>query len=164
MAPDAASGLDAGLHVVTPPEQPAWPSGQYAGPATRLAAYAVDVAVSTVLLGVLTVGAIVAFDLVTGARIEIRVAAEVGAPATAVWLFLYYFVSWATVGKTPGMALLGLRVTRRDGEAVRTGQAAVRTLAFPLSFIGGLGFVGIVIGREHRALHDVVAGTTVLYD
>ena len=147
MAPDAASGLDAGLHVVTPPEQPAWPSGQYAGPATRLAAYAVDVAVSTVLLGVLTVGAIVAFDLVTGAR-----------------LFLYYFVSWATVGKTPGMALLGLRVTRRDGEAVRTGQAAVRTLAFPLSFIGGLGFVGIVIGREHRALHDVVAGTTVLYD
>jgi len=38
-------------------------------------------------------------------------------------------------------------------------------LAFPLSFLLlGLGFVGIVIGRERRALHDVIAGTTVVYD
>jgi uncharacterized RDD family membrane protein YckC len=33
-----------------------------------------------------------------------------------------------------------------------------------LSFVGGLGFVGIVVGREHRALHDVLAGTIVVYD
>jgi hypothetical protein len=28
----------------------------------------------------------------------------------------------------------------------------------------GLGYIGIVIGEERRALHDVCAGTTVVYD
>ena len=39
-------------------------------------------------------------------------------------------------------------------------RAVVRTLAFPLSFLlCGLGFLGILVGREHRALHDVIAGS-----
>ena len=138
--------------------------GEYAGPATRLAAYAVDVAVSTILLAVLVVGAVVVLALVTGAEVKLRVPSEIGAPATAVWLFLYFFVSWATTGKTPGMSLLGLRVADRDGGEVRPGRAALRSLVFPLSFIGGLGLIGILIGREHRALHDVIAGTIVVYD
>jgi hypothetical protein len=34
----------------------------------------------------------------------------------------------------------------------------------PLSFLPlGFGLVGIVVGREHRALHDVLAKTTVVY-
>ena len=40
----------------------------------------------------------------------------------------------------------------------------MRTLVFPLSFLLlGLGFVGILIDGERRALHDVIAGTTVVY-
>jgi uncharacterized RDD family membrane protein YckC len=40
----------------------------------------------------------------------------------------------------------------------------VRTLAFPLSFLLlGLGFLGILFGRDRRALHDVIAGTAVVY-
>jgi uncharacterized RDD family membrane protein YckC len=40
----------------------------------------------------------------------------------------------------------------------------VRVCAFPLSVIPlGLGFVPIVTGREHRALHDLIAGTAVVY-
>jgi uncharacterized RDD family membrane protein YckC len=40
----------------------------------------------------------------------------------------------------------------------------VRTLAFPLSFLLlGLGFLGILLRRDRRALHDVIAGTTVVY-
>ena len=27
----------------------------------------------------------------------------------------------------------------------------------------GLGFVGILVQREHRALHDLIAGTAVVY-
>jgi hypothetical protein len=35
----------------------------------------------------------------------------------------------------------------------------------PVSFLLlGLGLVGIVTGREHRALHDVVAGSAVVVD
>ena len=34
----------------------------------------------------------------------------------------------------------------------------------PLSFLFlGLGFVGILLGNRRRALHDVIAGTTVIY-
>jgi len=40
----------------------------------------------------------------------------------------------------------------------------VRALAFPLSIaLFGLGFAGILIQREHRALHDLIAGTAVVY-
>ena len=40
----------------------------------------------------------------------------------------------------------------------------MRALVFPLSFLlFGLGFLGILVAREHRALHDVIAGTAVVY-
>ena len=35
----------------------------------------------------------------------------------------------------------------------------------PLTFLTfGIGFVGLLIGRERRGLHDVIAGTAVVYD
>ena len=35
---------------------------------------------------------------------------------------------------------------------------------FPLSFLlMGAGFLGILVQREHRALHDLIAGTAVIY-
>jgi hypothetical protein len=35
---------------------------------------------------------------------------------------------------------------------------------FPLSFLFcGLGFLGVLAQREHRALHDLIAGTAVIY-
>jgi hypothetical protein len=40
----------------------------------------------------------------------------------------------------------------------------VRSLTFPLGFLTlGLGFLGILVQREHRALYDLIAGTTVVY-
>ena len=37
-------------------------------------------------------------------------------------------------------------------------------LVFPLSFLVlCLGFIMILLGRERRALHDVIAGTAVVY-
>ncbi len=57
-----------------------------------------------------------------------------------------------------------MRVVRSDGADSGARRAVVRTLALPLSFlIFGLGFVGILLGRRRRALHDVIAGTVVLY-
>jgi uncharacterized RDD family membrane protein YckC len=70
--------------------------------------------------------------------------------ACAAWAFAYYACSWAASGRTAGMALCGVRV--------------VRTLALPLSFLfAGLGFAGILLGDRRRALHDVIAGTAVIY-
>jgi uncharacterized RDD family membrane protein YckC len=56
-------------------------------------------------------------------------------------------------------------VVRSDGGTIRPGQAFVRVAVFPLSVLpAGLGFVPILFQREHRALHDLIAGTAVVYD
>jgi hypothetical protein len=40
----------------------------------------------------------------------------------------------------------------------------VRSLTFPLGFLTlGLGFLGILVQRKHRALYDLIAGTAVVY-
>jgi uncharacterized RDD family membrane protein YckC len=77
----------------------------------------------------------------------------------AAWEFFYFGYSWAASGRTFGMAVLGVRVVRADGEALDPWRGAVRALVFPLSFLFfGLGFLGILVQREHRALHDLIAG------
>ena len=43
-------------------------------------------------------------------------------------------------------------------------SSRVRSLTFPLGFLTlGLGFLGILVHREHRALYDLIAGTAVVY-
>jgi uncharacterized RDD family membrane protein YckC len=62
------------------------------------------------------------------------------------------------------MALFGLRVVRADGADLDPWRGWLRALVFPLSIIVcGLGFAGILVQREHRALHDLLAGTAVIY-
>jgi uncharacterized RDD family membrane protein YckC len=58
----------------------------------------------------------------------------------------------------------GLRVVRANGSPVRGHQAVLRVLALPLSFVTlGIGFLLIVLRRDHRALQDLVGGTAVVY-
>ena len=81
-----------------------------------------------------------------------------------VWGFIYFARFWGLNGRTAGGALFGLQVLTDDGYDVSGRRAIVRTLAFPLSFlILGLGFLGILLGDQRRALHDVIAGTVVVY-
>ena len=62
------------------------------------------------------------------------------------------------------MALFGVRIVTDDGADASGRRAVVRTLAFPLSFLFlGQGFAGILLGDRRRALHDVIAGTAVIY-
>ena len=58
------------------------------------------------------------------------------------------------------------RPDRRAGRhAAAHRPRARRVLVLPISLASfGLGLVGIVIGKERRALHDVAAGTVVVYD
>ena len=80
------------------------------------------------------------------------------------WEFFYYAYFWTGSGKTPGMVLLGVQVVGLDGSRTGARRGLVRTLAFPLSFILlGLGFLGILLRSDRRALHDVIADTAVVY-
>ena len=89
----------------------------------------------------------------------------VAGAAFSVWWFVYTTVCVAVAGQTAGKWLAGTRVVRSDGTPVWGRNAVVRTLVFPLScLLFGLGLVGIVVGRDHRALHDVASGTLVVRD
>jgi len=141
--------------------------GKYAGFASRFTAFAVDVGVS---LGVfmLALAAISFAALVlTGKDITWHKGDIWVIIAYAVWAFIYFAYSWAASGRTAGMALFGVRVVTddgTDGTDASARRAVVRTLALPLSFLFlGLGFAGILLGDRRRALHDVIAGTAVIY-
>ncbi|MCJ7436823.1 MAG: RDD family protein [Acidimicrobiia bacterium] len=140
--------------------------GQYAGPATRVAAYLVDMGISLLVFAVsVSVGA---FLINLMLQTDLNRQSGPGWAWTlliALWEWLYFGGSWAASGKTPGMALLGLRVVDRDGGPLDPWRGIVRAPALALSFLTfGIGFVGIIIGKQHRALQDVLAGTVVVYD
>jgi len=140
--------------------------GAYAGPATRAAAYFVDMAIS---LGVfaLVIG-VTLFLLNLTLQTDLSQNSGPGWLWTALlllWEWLYFGGSWGASGKTAGMALMGLRVVARDGAPLDPWRGILRAPYLLASFFTfGLGFVGIVIGREHRALQDVLAGSAVVYD
>jgi uncharacterized RDD family membrane protein YckC len=139
--------------------------GHYAGAASRLVAFVIDVGASW---GLYTLGAaalVFVVNLLTGYKIQVSHYPIVASLMLAGWEFVYFAYQWTLSGKTIGMTILGVRVVCRDGSPVNGRRAALRTVMFPLGFLTlGLGFLGILVGRERRALYDRIAGTTVVYD
>jgi uncharacterized RDD family membrane protein YckC len=139
-------------------------SGHYAGAVSRAAAAALDIGIA---IGAFTLG-LAGIDLLSRVLIGRSVVSQSGPiwiAAYASWLFLYVFVGLAVAGRTPGKGIIGLRVVTTEGMTLPVRRAFWRTLAFPLSIILlGLGFVTIIFQREHRALHDMIAKTAVVYD
>ena len=80
------------------------------------------------------------------------------------WAFLYCTYPLAVAGHTFGMAVLGIRAVRTDGGELDARHTVLRVLAFPLSFLLlGFGFLLILLRRDRRALHDLIARTSVVY-
>ena len=91
-----------------------------------------------------------------------------GGPAL-LWFaiaFLYYFVAELAAARTPGKALLGLRVVAVDGSAADARAVAVRTVlrvidVLPLLYL--VGFVAaLATGQRRQRIGDLAAGTTVV--
>jgi uncharacterized RDD family membrane protein YckC len=140
-------------------------TGHYAGPVGRVLAFALDSVVVTLAY----TGAGATVDWLAKIFLDRSVVGGASAWVSAVlfasWAFVYFFGSLAVAGRTPGQALVGLRVVARDGSTLPPGSALVRTLCLPVSFLlCGLGLVGVVVGREHRALHDVAGRSAVVLD
>jgi uncharacterized RDD family membrane protein YckC len=138
--------------------------GHYAGSVSRFAAYAIDLAVSSGVFSLILAAISYGVHLVTGHSVSWNRSSLVVAVIFVAWQFLYFGYSWAVGGRTFGMAVLGIRVVGADGTVLEPRRGVVRALVFPLSFLlCGLGFLGILVQREHRALHDLIAGTAVIY-
>jgi uncharacterized RDD family membrane protein YckC len=138
--------------------------GKYAGFASRFTAFAVDVGLSLGVFMLALAAISFAARVLTGKDIAWNKGDIWVIIAYWVWEFIYFAYSWAASGRTAGMALFGVQVLRDDGTSASARRAVVRTLALPLSFLFlGLGFAGILLGDRRRALHDVIAGTAVIY-
>lgn len=137
--------------------------GHYAGPVSRLLAYAAD----TFLIGVVyTAGlALLRYAVEAATPWTLDVEGLLFAAGALVWAAIYWGGSWTGFGRSPGMSLLGLRIVRGDGSPLDRRHALLRLLAYPLGFLTlGLGFLGIVVGRTRQAIYDRIADTAVVYD
>lgn len=141
-------------------------TGRYAGPVTRLLAFAADTFIVTSGFTLVVAGLAFLIRLFVP---EFSLPDDTGVwygVALALWAFFYMWVGLAVFGKTLGKAFLGVRVVTKAGSVVLTGrQAFLRTLTYPLSFaIFGIGLLGVIFNSERRAWHDRLAGSAVVYD
>lgn len=140
-------------------------TGRYAGLVTRLLANALDALVVVASFVAVTGSVAFVLDMVFGVDVSPDEASVAWLAGATVWSFLLLWASLAVTGRTPGGAVLGLRVVSRDGSPLPPARSAARVVVQPVSAsLFGLGYVGIVLDRERRALHDLVAGSTVVYD
>jgi uncharacterized RDD family membrane protein YckC len=148
--------------VIAPPV--AGRQGNYAGAVTRLVAFAADVGASWGIFTLALAGLSFAIELVTGNQVNLGSRQLLALIGLIVWEFIYFAYQWSLGGKTIGMAVLGIRVVGKDGDAITPRQAVIRTITLPLSFLFfGLGFLGILLNKDRHAWHDRLAKTVVVY-
>jgi uncharacterized RDD family membrane protein YckC len=138
--------------------------GTYAGAVSRLAGYAIDIGI---VAGSFAIGAAIVEWLVSTVlpvELDLSDTPVAAGIALTVWGFVYFTYGLATTGRTVGKALIGTRVVRADGSDLRAGRAALRVVMMPLSFaLLGIGLLLIVIRKDRRALHDLIADTAEVY-
>jgi len=139
--------------------------GDYCGPVSRLAAFAVDVVLSYFLFTLALAAVNFSVSIVVGHSVHYsRSGSVIVLAISIVWEFVYFAYPWAATGKTPGMVVLGIRVVRADGAHAEPWRAVVRTLILPISVIFFfVSFPLVLLLRAHQAPHDLVAGTAVVY-
>lgn len=81
-----------------------------------------------------------------------------------VLLAANFIVLPMATGRTIGKAVMGLQVVRKDGRNLTVAAAALRHLVgYPLTILtAGTGFLLAIFNPKGRALHDYLAGTTVV--
>jgi uncharacterized RDD family membrane protein YckC len=88
----------------------------------------------------------------------------------AVGLFLgmmglYQLYFGGISGQTLGMKLMGIRLISYRGTAPGPARGLVRLVALAASLLpAGLGWLWALFDREHRALHDHLAGTYLIVE
>jgi uncharacterized RDD family membrane protein YckC len=138
--------------------------GTYAGIVSRLGGFVIDVFMIAALFALAGHILDYIFSAVRGKSFTLTDAPIASAIILVAWAVLYCAYPLAMSGRTLGMATVGLRAVRRDGQDLDGRHALLRVLVFPLSFLlFGFGFVLILINRDRRALHDLIAGTAVVY-
>lgn len=87
----------------------------------------------------------------------------IGVPVLVGLAFLYFVGFWATVGQTPGMRSLGLRVVRENGGDVTPAVAVRRFVGLFVAFAClCIGVVWVAFDPQKRGWADRFGGTVVV--
>jgi uncharacterized RDD family membrane protein YckC len=135
-------------------------SWTYAGPVSRAIADSMDALVVAVFFtaAAAIVGMITS---VMGAQLH-DLAVTVASACLVVLpalLASYFALFWALAGRTPGMAVLGLRVVATRPRPLSWPAALIRALVLAYFPIGAL---WALVDRRNQAVHDKLARTAVV--
>ena len=129
-----------------------------AGIGERILAFIIDLSIIVIYL---VLASLVMAGLNADSGSEIMYYMVLGLPT-----FLYYLL-WETFwnGRTPGKALLQIRVVRKDGSRPQFSNYLVRWLLRIIDIsltTGGVAVVTILLNGKGQRLGDIAAGTTVI--
>jgi uncharacterized RDD family membrane protein YckC len=136
--------------------------GRRAGIVSRVLADAIDLLVVAAVVIALYFGFSAVWFIASPERFTWpRPSTPVSSSLVALMLILYLAIGWSETGRTAGKQVMGLRLVNRRGEPISLWPALVRAalcVAFPL------GLAWCALDRRRRSLHDLLMGTSVLYD
>jgi uncharacterized RDD family membrane protein YckC len=139
---------------------------RYAGIVSRSMAFILDQAIITLLfflvLTIVKQGAVIASLNVISFTYDTRWRILF---IFYVWQLIYYASALVATSKTIGKVLLGLKVVNSDNGLPVSGKRAI--LRTVLLYASLWSIVGVLIGifrKDRRELHDLLAGTGVVYD
>jgi uncharacterized RDD family membrane protein YckC len=136
---------------------------------SRALAFVIDIFVMALgcLLSSQTIALTAQFFGLGSSTFGARLAATASRVAVVLVIILYLPLCWALTGRSIGKALLGLRIVNpRDPWAtgLGAGRSFLRFAGYWLSALPlGLGFLWALGEGRHKAFHDKLAGTEVVY-
>ncbi len=151
--------IDTTIEIITP-ENIAF-TYRLAGPFRRLPAYVMDWLIRAALLFVVAIVALMS-------------SIAIGALGFAVWLFLYFVLSWFYGGlfeafwngQTPGKRVMGLRVLSTSGRPINGYQAIMRNLlrSVDVSVFLPLALTVMACNSRFQRFGDLISGTMVVVE
>jgi uncharacterized RDD family membrane protein YckC len=133
---------------------------------TRFAAFAIDIFVMSLscLFAAQTMALTIDFFRLGTFALGHRVLPFARHASVVLIILLYLPLSWRLTGSSIGKALFGLRILRASGKHLTLPICCLRFAGYWLSALPfGLGFLWAIADKHHRALHDRLAGTRVVY-
>jgi len=134
-----------------------------AGLVSRLTADGVDFVVVEVLFALFLLGFAFARFLLTSKPFELpHPRVWVTSAAQFLLLTTYLAWGWGSTGRTPGKALVGLRVVTARGKPLGLLRAIAR--AALCATVGPILLAWALVSRRNAGVHDLLLSTAVIYD
>ena len=143
-------------------------NARYAGFWIRFLAHIIDSIILFVIILVLSlvgvIGAMPGFEQVTSDAYQPDDVSIVDFIGMIVSLIYYVAMTGSSMQATLGKKIVGIQVIREDGSKITYLRSLGRCFAYVLSYITILiGFIIAGFTKQKTALHDMVAGTRVVY-